>query len=83
MRDGREWLDWFVLTHEVEAFGMGGAIWKLRRLPRQGGLETQDAKLMAALDHCRRTANHLLARRRNAADGTQELQQFHKKETAR
>lgn len=62
--DVREVMSWFARTHEVEAVGMGGAIWRMKRLPASGGLDQQDARLMASLDYCRAVANHLLAKRR-------------------
>lgn len=83
MRDGQlsEWGFWFGKTHDVEAIGMGGAVWRLRRLPQSGGLDQQDAKLMAALDHYRSVANELLAKRQAAASAEDELKQFHARET--
>lgn len=73
-------LDWFYRTHEVEAIGMGGAIWRRRHLPREGGLGAQDARLMAALDVLRQTANALL-RSAQAPSAEDELKAFHQKET--
>jgi len=75
----REWMQWFTRTHEVESIGMGGAVWRLRRLPRAGGVDQQDAKLMAALDVCRHVANELLAMRL-APSEQDELKAFHEQQ---
>ena len=78
----REILHWFPLTHEVEAVGLGGAVWRLVRLPRAGGLGDQDARLMRALEHARGVANHLLARRRAEHDEARALAAWHDADVA-
>jgi hypothetical protein len=72
---------WFYLTHEVETVGMGGLVWRLRRLPRAGGLEDQDAWLMEALAYLRAVANELLMTNRKPED--EGLREWHDKENKR
>lgn len=62
--DTRDTLSWFEQTHEVEAVGMGGAVWRLKRLPADGGLADQDAKLMRAIDYCLAVSNRILVEQR-------------------
>ncbi len=71
---------WFARTHEVDAMGLGGAAWRFRRMPRSGGLDRQDARLLAALDFIRGVANGLLAKQRSAKSDQDELRQFHDRE---
>ena len=77
MRDGsvQEALYWFGRTHDVEVLGLGGAVWRLVRLPTSGGPDVQDAKVMATLDFCRAVSNRLLATAKNAK--TDDLKEFH------
>lgn len=51
---------WFDVTHEVEAVGMGGAVYRLVRLPEAGAVGDQDAWLMEALGVMRDEANAVL-----------------------
>lgn len=76
-RTVNEAMGWFKRTHEVEAVGMGGSIWRMRRLPRAGGLADQDAWLMAALDYSRAISNRLLSARRTKQDELDELHGIH------
>ena len=73
----RDALMWFQRTHSVEAFGLGGAFWKLTRLPSPGGLVSQDRWLMAAIDHCRMVSNDLLAKRRATKTDEESLREIH------
>lgn len=77
-RSVTEVVGWFKRTHEVEAVGMGGgAVWRMRRLPRDGGLADQDAWLMEALDYSRAISNRLLDARRSKRDEFDELHGIH------
>lgn len=70
-----EAIRWFYWTHELQD-GLGGARWTLARLPGEGALEAQDARLWQALEHLRNVANTLLARApKKGADD--ELKTFH------
>lgn len=77
--DVRETLAWFDRTHQVEALGLGAAVWRLTRLPYPGGLAAQPARLMQALDHCRAVSNHLLSRRQAAAQDD-DLARWHRED---
>lgn len=79
--DVREVLGWFGRTHEVEAVGMGGAVWRLKRLPASGGLDQQDAWLTEALAFCRGIANHLLSKSREKAE--MDLATWHDQDKAK
>lgn len=70
-----EAIRWFYWTHELQS-GMGGAHWTLARMPGDGALEAQDARLWQALEHLRGVANSLLRRapKKGAED---ELKGFH------
>lgn len=77
----RDVIGWFGRTHDVEPVGMGGSVWRMKRLPEDGGLADQDAWLMQALDHCRAVHNHLLARRQQQR--AESLQTWHEQDRAR
>jgi len=53
-------LGWFAATHEMTG-GFGVAWWRLERLPESGGVDEQDARLMASLEYVRQLQNTLLA----------------------
>jgi len=74
-------VEWFRRTHEVEAVGVGSAIWRLRQLPTAGGLGAQDARLMSALDATRSVANELLRSSIARRSQEDELRAFHEQET--
>lgn len=61
--DVRVWRAWFERTHSLEVAGLV-TIWRLVRLPREGGIGDQDAKLMSALDVWRDVSNVVLAEQR-------------------
>ena len=44
-------LAWFDITHRVVPIGGGLSRWERIGLPRAGGIDVQEEKLMAALDH--------------------------------
>lgn len=60
--DVQDYLDWFVLTHQVQG-GYGWIAWQMTKLPAKGGLEDQPAKLMEALALIAREENALIRRR--------------------
>lgn len=67
---------WFALTHELEPAGLKRpAVWRLKRYPRAGGVNRQEAWLLGALRWAREVANHLVQRR--GAGATDELRAFH------
>jgi hypothetical protein len=71
-------LAWFYRTHEIDA-GLAGGRWRLSQLPRAGGIEDQEARLLEALDHCRAVQNAMLAERREATAAQREARAFHQK----
>jgi hypothetical protein len=71
-----EILQWFEWTHEVSAT-VGAAWWSMVRLPGDGGLGAQDARLMAALETVRGIQNALLNEQQKKGDPEQERQAFH------
>jgi hypothetical protein len=52
-------LEWFGWTHEVTEHG-----WRRITLPRDGGLDKQDGRLMTLLEVIRVEANHIAGERR-------------------
>jgi hypothetical protein len=54
--EAMEVLGWFDRTHEVTG-GYGVAWWRLRDLPGAGGVDEQDARLMAGLEFVRHMEN--------------------------
>lgn len=75
--DTREAIAWFQRTHQVEAVGLGGAVWRLAHMPQPGGLGAQEAWLMDALAHCRMVSDSLLRERRDRLSDEDELKQVH------
>jgi hypothetical protein len=70
-------IDWFFRTHEAEAVGMGGVIWRQKHLPDDGPIGEQDAKGTAQLAHARAVANHLLRQKHTRGDAAAESRAFH------
>lgn len=70
-------LRWFYWTHDLQVT-FGAARWALVRLPDEGPVGAQDARLWQALEYLRGVANSVIreAPKKGADD---ELKQFHAK----
>lgn len=57
--EAKEVLAWFEQTHEMVA-NSGVLWWRMHTLPQAGGLDAQDARLMAGLEYMRDLHNALV-----------------------
>jgi hypothetical protein len=66
--EAKEVLGWFDRTHELSAIG-NAVWWRLNLLPSAGGLDDQDARLMASLSVVRSMENDVLHEHREPTQG--------------
>lgn len=75
--DVKEYLEWFALTHQLQG-GYGWMVWQLTKLPANGGVEDQPAKVMEALALIAREENALIQRRqKQQAKGPRQTEERH------
>jgi hypothetical protein len=78
-----EAFEWFEWTHEVVSNGLGGLWWSLVRLPGEGSIGAQDARMMATLDVVRSIENGLLREKSTKGDPDVEREAWHEEVKAR
>lgn len=72
-----EAFEWFEWTHEITVSGFGAAWWSLVRLPGEGSIGAQDARLMATLEAVREIENGLLREKSTKGDPDAEREAWH------